>query len=160
MASQFSATVGEWVRKVQAAEKIIFQRAAQRMAHEMTDEVTRLVYDEPPTPNYPRRTGFLRASLVASTTEMPRLSVDNPGSAAAMDFGPIELVINGSDVGDTLYLGYTARYGAYVHSGVSGYGMYGHVGAQAPRPWVDLVVQRWQQIVSEVAAGVKAEAGL
>lgn len=152
MANQsFSATIEAWARKVKDAEKFIFQRAAQRLAHELTDEVTRLVYDQPPTPNYPKRTGFLRASLVASNKEMPRLSLDNPGRDVAMDFGPIELVINGSDIGDTIYLGYTAKYGAMVASGANG---------RPPKPWVDLVAQRWQQIVSEVAAEVRKEAGL
>lgn len=152
MANQsFSATIEAWTRKVKDAEKFIFQRAAQRLAHELTDEVTRLVYDQPPTPNYPKRTGFLRASLVASNKEMPRLSLDNPGRDVAMDFGPIELVIQGSDIGDTIYLGYTAAYGFYVHAGANG---------RPPKQWVSLVAQRWQQIVSEVAADVRKEAGL
>lgn len=147
----FSATIEAWARRAKDAEKFIFQRAAQRLAHELTDEVTRLVYDQPTVPSYPKRTGFLKASLVASTTELPRLSLDNPGHDVAMDFGPIELVINGSDIGDTIYLGYTAKYGAMVASGASG---------RPPKPWVDLVVQRWKTIVAEVAAEVKAEAGL
>lgn len=152
MANQsFSATIEAWTRKVKDAEKFIFQRAAQRLAHELTDEVTRLVYDQPPAPSYPRRTGFLRASLVASNSQMPRLSIDNPGHDVAMDFGPIELVIQGSDIGDTIYLGYTAKYGAMVASGANG---------RPPKPWVDLVAQRWQTIVSEVAAEVRKEAGL
>lgn len=152
MANQtFAATIEAWVRKVKDAEETIFKEAAQRLARELTAEVTRLVYDQPTTPSYPKRTGFLKASLVASTTEMPRLSLDNPGHDVAMDFGPIELVINGSDIGDTIYLGYTAKYGAMVASGANG---------RPPKPWVDLVAQRWQQIVSEVAAEVRKEAGL
>jgi len=147
----FSATTEAWTKKVKDAEKFIFQRAAQRLAHELTDEVTRLVYDQPPAPTYPKRTGFLKASLVASNKEMPRLSLDNPGRDVEMDFGPIELVINGTDIGQTIFLGYTSRYGGYVHAGANG---------QPPKPWVSLVAQRWQQIVSEVAAEVRKEAGL
>lgn len=152
MANQtFAATIEAWARKVKDAEETIFKAAAQRLAHELTDEVTRLVYNLPPAPTYPKRTGFLKASLVASNSEMPRLSVDNPGRDVDIDFGPIELVINGSDLGDTVYLGYTAKYGGYVHAGSNG---------QPPKPWVSLVAQRWQQIVSEVAAEVRKEAGL
>ena len=80
MANQsFSATIEAWARKVKDAEKFIFQRAAQRLARELTDEVERLVYDAPPAPTYPIRTGFLRASLRASNTEMPLAILDNPG---------------------------------------------------------------------------------
>ena len=79
------------------------------------------------------------------------LSLDNPGGSFTPDIGEIELVIVGADLGDTIYLGYTANYGAYVH-----YGANGHAG----RPWVDMVAQRWQQIVASKAAEVKARLGL
>lgn len=152
MANQsFGATVGAWVKKVKNAEKFVFQRSAQRLSRELTDEVERLVYLAPPAPTYPRRTGFLRASLRASNSEVPLAILDNPGGSPEVDWGQIELVINGSDVGDVIYLGYTARYGPYVHGGASG---------KPPKPWVTLVAQRWQTIVSEVAAEVRAEAGL
>lgn len=152
MANQsFAAQVGAWCLGVQEAVEAIFKQSAQRLAHELTDEVTRLVYEQPPSPNYPKRTGFLRASLVASTASMPRLSIDNPGASSSIDFGQIELVINGTDIGDTIYLGYTAKYGAYVHAGANG---------RPPRPWVSLVAQRWQAIVAEEAANVKQRFGL
>lgn len=147
----FSATIGDWCKKIPIAERIIFQRSAMRLAKELTNEVTRLVYDAPPAPTYPIRTGFLRASLRASNTEMPLAILDNPGGHPEVDWGQIELVINGSDIGDVIYLGYTARYGPYVSAGANG---------QPPKPWVALVAQRWQQIVDEVAAEVKQEAGL
>lgn len=152
MANQtFAATVEAWVKKVKDAEETIFKASAQRLARELTDEVERLVYAAPPAPSYPRRTGFLRASLRASNTEMPLAVLDNPGGSHEVDWGQIELVINGSDIGDTIYLGYTARYGPHVHHGANG---------RPPKPWVDLVAMRWQQIVSEVAAEVRKEAGL
>ncbi len=110
-----------------------------------------MVYDQPPAPTYPKRTGFLKASLVASNKEMPRLSIDNPSRDVEMDFGPIELVINGTDIGEAIFLGYTSRYGGYVHAGANG---------QPPKPWVSLVAQRWQTIVSEESAKVKARFGL
>lgn len=152
MANQtFAATVEAWVRKVKDAEETIFKASAQRLARELTDEVERLVYDAPPAPTYPRRTGFLRASLRASNTEMPLAILDNPGGSHEVDWGQIELVINGSDIDDVIYLGYTARYGPHVHRGANG---------QPPKPWVDLVAQRWQQIVAQKAAEVKTRFGL
>lgn len=150
--SSFSAQIGAWVEKVEEAREAVFKNSAQRMAKELTDEVTRLVYDAPPAPSGYNRTGFLRASLMASTEAMPQLVSDNPGAHVNVDhMGPIVLVINGWDTKSTLYLGYTAKYGLFVHAGAKG---------APPKPWVTLVAQRWQQIVSEEAAKVKAAFGL
>lgn len=57
--------------------------------------------------------------------------------------GDILLVINRADLGDTIYLGYTANYAAYVYYGARG---------NAPRPWVTMVAQRWTAIVADEAA--------
>lgn len=146
----FAAQVEDWVRKVKGAEEAIFKASAQALASEMTDLVTQLVYQSPESPDY-RRTGFLRASLVASTSAMPVLSLSNPGGSFVTDQGAIELVIAGSELGDTIYLGHTARYGAYVHYGANG---------RPARPWVDMAAQRWQAIVSEKAAELRRRLGL
>jgi hypothetical protein len=135
----FEAQVAEWARKVQGAELLIFQESAQ----ELVSQLSALV---------PVDTGFLRSSLMASTTAMPVMSLDNPGAGAFnLDAGVISLVIAGADIGDTIYLGYTASYGAYVHAGANG---------RPGRPWVAMVAQRWQQIVNEKAAEVRARLGL
>lgn len=60
------------------------------------------------------------------------------------------LVINSADLGDTIYLGYTANYAAFVHFGAQG---------RAPRPWVTTVAQRWEMIVAEKACEVKRRLG-
>lgn len=133
MASNFSATVGAWVHRVQGGLDAIFRESVQELVSQMQALV-------------PVDTGFLRASLRASTTAMPVLSLDNPGGRFALDIGQIELVIMGADAGDTIYLGYTAKYGAYVHYGAQG---------RPPRPWVDMVVQRWAIIVDGKAKELK-----
>jgi len=61
---------------------------------------------------------------------MSTLSRENLGVVVLVDLERVILVINGADLGDTLYLGYTANYAAYVHYGVRG---------AAPRPWVTMV---------------------
>jgi hypothetical protein len=99
----------------------------------------------------PVDTGFLRASLRASTTAMPVLSLDNPGGSFTIDQGEITLVIAGADIGDTLFLGYTARYGIWAAYGANG---------RPGRPWVDMVAQRWASIVSAKSAEVKSRLGL
>lgn len=150
MANTFSAVIEGWTKRVKEAEEAVFKEAAQELVKQLNDQITEMVYDTPETPNY-RRTGFLRASLMASTEAMPQLIRDNPGVPVNADTGDVILVIAGAELGDTIYLGYTAKYGLFVHRGTSG---------RAPRPWVDLVAQRWQQIVAQKAAEVKARFGL
>lgn len=138
MAQSFSAQVGEWAAKVEGALEAVFRESAQELVTEMQALV-------------PIDTGFLRASLQASKTAMPVLSLANPGGTFAPDNGQIELVIAGSEIGETIYLGYTANYGAYVHYGANG---------RPPRPWVDMVAQRWNDIVQAKANEVKSRLGL
>lgn len=151
MANQtFAAQIEGWTRRAKEAEEAVFKEAAQELVKQLNDQITEMVYDTPETPNY-RRTGFLRASLVASTDAMPQLIRDNPGAPVNTDMGSVILVIAGAELGDTIYLGYTAKYGAMVHGGANG---------RAPRPWVDLVAQRWIQIVAAKAAEVGKRFGL
>lgn len=134
----FAASVGNWCKLVPEALEIVFKESAQ----EVVTQLNALA---------PVDTGFLRASLRASTSAMPALSLSNPGGAFTVDAGEIVLVIAGAEIGDTIYLGYTAKYGAFVHYGSGG---------RPGRPWVDMVSQRWAQIVQQKAAEVKSRLGL
>lgn len=161
MASSFSAIISNWTKVVAEAVDAVMKNSAQRLVKELNDEVTRLVYDPPEVDGY-KRTGFLRASLVASTEAMPTLITDGDGAEKSADahMGPLVLVINGWEGDATLYLGYTAAYGARIHYGYTGPDSLGRTFAQSPRPWVTLVCQRWETIVAEEAAKVKAAFGL
>ncbi|MGS1095873.1 HK97 gp10 family phage protein [Aquamicrobium terrae] len=150
MAQSFSATIEGWVKRVHEAEAAVFKEAAQELVEQLNDQITEMIYETPESPGY-KRTGFLRASLMASTEAMPRLEQDNPGLPVGADAGDVILVIAGAELGQTIFLGYTAKYGAMVALGTS---------KMAPRPWVDLVAQRWPEIVSTVAARVKQRFGL
>lgn len=136
--TSFAAAVGDWAHAVEGALEAIFKESVQ----ELVSQLNALV---------PVDTGFLRASLRASTSAMPVLSLSNPGGVHSIDAGQIELVIMGADIGDTIYLGYTANYGAHVHYGANG---------RPGRPWVDMVAQRWAQIVAAKAVEVKTRLGL
>jgi hypothetical protein len=116
----------------------VFKEAAQ----ELVSELNTLV---------PIDTGFLRASLRASTTAMPLLTRENTGGPMPDDMAEIVLVIAGAEAGDTIYLGYTANYAAYVHYGANG---------RPGRPWVAMVAQRWQAIVAQKAGEVRSLLGL
>lgn len=136
--SSFAATVGDWARTVEGALEAVFKESVQELVAQLNFLV-------------PVDTGFLRASLMASTTAIPVLSLENPGGAHSVDVGTIELVIVGADLGDTIYLGYTAKYGAHVHYGAN---------SRPGRPWVDMVAQRWASIVAAKSAEVKSRLGL
>ncbi|KAB2655890.1 HK97 gp10 family phage protein [Brucella tritici] len=145
MAKSFAATVGQWAVKVDGALEVVFKESAQELVSQMDKLLADMVYDQPSSENY-RRTGFLRASLMASREAMPRLYRDNPGASVPPDLQQVILVISSADIGDTIYLGYTANYAAYVHYGAKG---------AAPRPWVTLIAQRWEEIVAVKAKEVK-----
>lgn len=132
--SSFAATVGQWAQKVDGALEAVFKEAAQDLVSQLNVLVP------------VGETGFLRSSLMASTTAMPSLTRANPGISVPGDLGDILLVINSADLGDTLYLGYTANYAAFVHFGAQG---------RTPRPWVTMVAQRWEMIVAEKATEVR-----
>lgn len=153
MASSFSATIGQWVAKIPQAIEAIMRDSAEDLVREINDEIDRLIYSQPPAPTYPKRTNFLRASLVASTEAMPQLVRDNPGVDVDPDghMGPITLVINDWEGDQTLYLGVTASYGAAVHYGARG---------QTPKPWITLAAQKWPAIVAKHANRVKQGMGL
>lgn len=151
MALTFAATVKAWTDKVKGAFETVFHESAEELLRTMDDLLVQTVYAAPPAPSGYKRTGFLRASVVASTVAMPLLVRENPGVPVPTDLGPMVLVINGAEVGETLYLGYSAKYAAFVH-----YSAKGHAG----RPWVDMAAQRWQAIVERQAALVKSRLGL
>lgn len=147
----FAATIGGWARDIPEAIDAVLKGSAQDFMREMQEELDRLVYQAPISPSGYERTGFLKASLVASTNAMPQLIRDNPGEKAKWDEAPVVLVINGWDGDGQLFLGYTAKYGLIVHSGA---------GNAVPRPWVTLAAQKWVEIVNRRAASVKAAFGL
>jgi hypothetical protein len=147
MAQSFAAQVGQWVEKVDGALTAVFRESAQELVSQLDQLLADTIYEQPQTPGY-NRTGFLRASLMASTDAMPTLSRANPGVPVPPDLGDVILVINGADLGDVLYLGYTARYAAYVHYGAQG---------RTPRPWVTMIAQRWEMIVADKVASVKRQ---
>lgn len=89
----FEAQIAEWARKVEGAFDLLFREAAQELVSELNSLV-------------PIDTGFLRNSLMASTTAMPLLSRENPGGPGADGMSEIVLVIAGTEAGDVLYLGY------------------------------------------------------
>ncbi|WP_245414115.1 HK97 gp10 family phage protein [Nitratireductor sp. StC3] len=149
MAKSFTAQIEEWARKVEGAVEAIFKEAVHELVEQADQLLTQLVYEAPPSPNY-RRTGFLRASVTASNASMPPANRPQ-GVPDGGYMAEIEIVIAGSDLGQTIYIGWTAEYSGYVHYGANG---------TVPKPWVDLVAQRWRSIVDDKTAELKKRLGL
>lgn len=146
MTTTFSAQIDEWCRKVEGAEEAIVKESAQEVVAKMQTPRGaggRMRVD----------TGFLRASLMASTTAMPQI---NPG-ARPVEGGvytpdlTIEAVIAGSELGQTLFFGYTASYAGYREFGANG---------QPPDAFVRTAAQMWPAIVGEKTAELKSRLGL
>lgn len=178
MAQQsFAAQVGDWVRQTQARQEAVFKESAQRVIEEMQrpgpsvastkkaiakgigtkgrgkskKPLAGPVFEPGGGGNMPVDTGFLRASLMASTTmPKPRGGAPEDGKTYSFDPAQVALVIAGSEIGDTIFAVYGANYARAVE--------YGHNGAPA-RGFVRLAAQQWQSIVAAVAAEARARAG-
>jgi hypothetical protein len=143
----FSATVAAFAAKVPGAIGAVFKESVQEVVEEMKKPVGaggRMRVD----------TGFLRASLLASTSSMPAIKASaNPteGAGYSYDVGQIEAVIAGADVTDTLYFGYTAAYSAHREFGANG---------QPPDAFVRSAAQNWGGIVEGKAKELKSRLGL
>lgn len=141
----FAAEVSDWVRQTKGAAREVYRESAQRVVETM--QVPRAMGG-----NMRVDTGFLRASLVATTTGIiPPLQGKPDGVPAfSYDAGQINLVINGADITDTITVAYTANYARPRE--------YGSRGQPGDR-FVALAAQQWQRIVSEVATEAQARAG-
>ena len=176
MTTSFAAAVDEWVQQTKARAEVVFHESAQRVVSEMQEPgpskatVKKAIAGAVglkgkgkkaarvgpiPNPggsgNLPVDTGFLRASLIASTSIMPTIregNVGEDGKSYQYTEDQIALVIAGADLGQTLYLGYTAAYARHIH--------YGTKKGVTGRQWVTLAAQRWPQIVAQVTAEARA----
>jgi hypothetical protein len=143
MAGDFSATVDAWCLKSQKRMLAIFRGSAQRTVSIAQTGV----------PHIPVDLGFARASVRASTESMPAIDpgfVNKTGQTFAYDPGEIVLVIAGAELGQTIYIGWTAAYVGELERGHS---------KQAPSGFVRLAAMQWQQTVNGVVADAKARVG-
>ena len=150
----FSATVSDWIDKVEGASEAILKESAQELAEQADQLLVDFVYRGPVSPSGYRRTGFLRSSLKASTAQMPAINPSaQPAENGSYTLDPTEITaaITNMELGGKLFMGYVAAYAAHVHYGANG---------RAGRPWVDLAAQRWPSIVDVKSAELKARLGL
>lgn len=141
----FAATISEWGRAELDRAEAIFQTAAQEVANEVRSPVA-------DGGRMPVKTGNLRRSLMASTSEMPSIKAEK---TTFTDSG-IEMVIAGAELGSTVFLGFQAAYAARMNFGFVGEDSLGRAYNFAGFGFVDAVAQRWPQIVKEAEAKVRS----
>lgn len=137
---QLSRKIDERLATYQKRIEAVFKASAQDVVRGMTQPVAK-------GGRMRVRTGFLRSSLMASTSAMPLINPKaHPPTEAEigsylLDTGPISAVITGAALTDTIYLGFTAAYAA-------------------PREHFDAFVEgerlRWSQIVKSNIAKARA----
>lgn len=143
----FAAAVAGWADKVPEAIEAVRNESAKEVVRDMQtlrSEGGRMRYD----------TGFLWASLMASTSSMPRINPmaqPKEGGSYSFDFDQVEAIIAGASLEDTLYFGYTAAYAAHREYGANG---------QPADGFVRLAAMNWQQIVNRNAEKVRQAFGL
>lgn len=132
-----SRSVELWVEKASKRSLAIFRDSAQRLGEEANKP-------EAQGGKLPVDTGFLRNSFVASMTGMP-----NTQSL------PLPLVLLSVQLGDTVYVGWTAKYARRLEYGFDGADKLGRNYSQAGKGFLRAAVQKWPQIVNESARAVK-----
>ena len=138
----FAAQMSDWTRETKERMRAVHKGSAQAIVRVMQTprgEGGNLRVD----------TGFLRASLVATTgAAMPPQTMKPDGvKAFRYNPGPINLIIANADIKDPITVVYTANYARPREYGARG---------QAADRWVALAAQRWPQVVAEECAKAQA----
>jgi hypothetical protein len=142
VASDFAAQVEAWVKESEVLLTGVFHESAQRVTDAMT-------LPRGQGGNLPVDTGYLWHSIQASKTAPPPInpaSKGSPDQKYALDSGPINLVINDTELGETVYICATASYAAHVNYGANG---------RPPALFVEQAAQQWPQIVAQVQVELK-----
>lgn len=134
----FGAQIDDWVRATEQRMNAVFRESTRR-----TISIAQSLV--------PVDTGFLRASVQASVSEMPRISSEKSSGGGSRRRrtalpGDVTLAIAGAKIGQTIYVGYTASYAGFVEYGTS---------KMAPRAYVGQAVIQWPQTVNQVVNELK-----
>ena len=127
--AEFSAQVDAWVAATKERTEAVTKKSIERTVEFMQRPVAR-------GGNMPVLTGYLRNSLLGSTSSMPAMRENATSEAES-----IVLALVGLKMGETFYAGYTASYSAHVEYGARG---------RPARRFVGLAAERWQTTVNEV----------
>lgn len=139
-ALSFAAQVDDWVKETKQGMTAVFRESTQRTVSIAQARI-------------PIDTGFAKASVRASIDSMPPIDPafkGVKGSAYSYDGGQISVVIAGAELGQTIYVGWTANYVGVLETGSS---------KQAPSGFVGLAAAQWPATVNEVTSELKGRVG-
>ncbi len=138
------ANMDKWSDKAKRNTAMVFRSSAQKLAEDVMEDVGSDMGQTPID------TGNLRNSLMASTAAMPPVRED--GNWEEYDPSPeLTLTIAGADVGDTLWLGFQAAYGARLNFGFTDTDSLGRSYNQTGRNFIESKANNWQQYVDAAA---------
>src|SRR5690242_13093678 len=146
----FKATIDNWVKQTPERILAVFKQSAQKVAS--------LAIVGPP--GVPIDTGFARASVRASLSEMPAANQEQPPKPKdhvhgqiiyPYDGSQISLTIANAKIDSTIFIGFTAAYALALE--------YGH-SSQAPTGFLRVAAEQWPQIVAQVSAQLKDQVSL
>lgn len=134
---EFVSQIDKWVKASNERMLAVFHGSTQELVSRAQSRI-------------PVDTGFARASIRASTAAMPvidPLSRGEKGAVVNYDYGEVVLVINSAQLGQDIYIGWTANYVQHLE--------YGH-SKQAPSGFVGITTLEWPNIVAGEIEKAKA----
>jgi HK97 gp10 family phage protein len=138
--ASFAASIDDWVRQTDERMLAVFQEATQRTVSLAQERI-------------PVDTGYARASIRASLTEMPQIDLQSRGNRNTQykyDDSSIVATIASAKLDETIYIGWTASYVQFLEYGSS---------KQAPNGFIGLAVQQWQHTIDQVTMELKSRVG-
>lgn len=141
--NDFTSKVSAWVKKSEARTLAVFKESTKTLVQIAQNGV----------PHIPVDTGFARASLRSSLSQMPQIDSANKrpqNSSVVADnaTGEVMALIATVQLGQTIFIGWTANYVAELEKGHS---------QQAPNGFVRLAALQWTRIVRETCARLKQQ---
>lgn len=130
------AQLDDWAKKSQARMEAVYKGSTQELISRAQQRI-------------PVDTGFARASIRASLEKMPEITSVNgeKHKQYSVDISSIILVINSAKLGQTIYVGWTAKYVQQLEWGHSD---------QAPSGFIGVTALEWPQIVAGEIEKAKA----
>lgn len=137
---EFSKIVDDWCRQQPKRMEAIWKEASQRTVSLAQSYV-------------PVSTGYLRASVTAAIDSMPPIQSGSRPAGGSYNYTGAQItgVISGAELGQTIFVGYTAGYAGYVEYGTS---------RMAPRAFVGRAAEQWSITVSQVVGDLRGRAGV
>lgn len=137
MAGTFSAQIAAAVAEIKGGVEAVVKQSAQDLADEASIPVSQ-------GGNMPVKDGFLRNSRVGGLNVEPAGPVEKPsGYHDTSGPPPLELVLAGFEMGDTILIRWTANYAGYIEYGTRG---------RPGRAFVRQAATKWASFVSANAA--------